>query len=162
MAQTKISIFSFEDIEHYGKLYGFEYEPNEKLCKLNKIHYHWGSMNIHDGEATAYYRKYTSEYSEEEVKTDIAMNIRFKYVNDIFFLDLKSDASLLEWYISLKSAHLDQWVMVTGHTPLSEDEMYVRKSLRNRRDVQKELEYRIKQKAIETGWKICTHNLHSI
>ena len=154
MAQTKISIFSFEDIEHYGKLYGFEYEPNEKLCKLSKMNYHWGSMTIDNGEAKAYYKQYTHDYTEEEIKADIALEVRFKYVHDIFFLDLKSDASLLDWYISLKSAHLDLRVMIMGHTPFSEDELYVRKSRMNRNYTAKDLEGRIKQKAIETGWKI--------
>jgi len=154
MAQTKISIFSLEDIEHYGKLYGFEYEPDEKSCKLSKMHYHWGSMDIHDGDAKAYYKQYTHDYTEELIKYDIALEVRYKYVNNIFFFDLKSDASLLEWYMSLKSAHLDQWVMISGHTPFSEDELYVRKSRIDRNYAVKDLEGRIKQKAIETGWKI--------
>lgn len=154
MSQTKISIFSLEDIEHYGELYGFEYEPDEKSCELSKMHYHWGSMDIHNGEEKQYYRQYTKEYPEKEVKNDIAMLVRYKYVNNIFFFDLKSDASLLKWYNSHHSIHLDQWVMISGHTPFSEDELYVRKNRINRNDLVKDLESRIKQKAIETGWKL--------
>lgn len=117
MAQTKISIFSVDEIERYGKLHGFEYEPDENLCNVRKINYHWGSMDIINGESKTNYKQYTPNYTEEEVKSDISRAVGLKYINNIFFLDLKSDPDLYKWYISMKSAHLDQWVLVAGHTP---------------------------------------------
>jgi hypothetical protein len=129
MTQTKLPIFSKEDIEKYGKLYGFEYIDDTTQCKTVKTHYHWGSMDINDGKSTEYYKQYTPEYTEDEIKTDIALLIPFKYVNSIYYLDLKSDVSLYNYYLSLNTAHFDQRVSVCGHTPLSESDWDIRKAL---------------------------------
>jgi hypothetical protein len=133
LVPIKRHIFSVADIIKYGQIYGFEYEPDESLCRPCKIRYHWQGIYITDDKVITKEREYTFAYPEERVKIDISLVVNRKHIHSIHVFDVKSLLAPFRDSGHLRDGfHIDQWVTIMGHSVLTEMDIPVKQNIANR------------------------------